>query len=197
MIPSPRPFRSSATFGAWLDRNHDTAKELWVRLAKTSANAAGLTYKEAVDEALRIGWIDGLRKSFDAEHFMVRFTPRKPGSRWSGVNIRRARVLHEAGKMKPAGLAAFDRRRKSSYSFESREGRLDAASERALRANPSAWKFLSAQPPSYRKVTAFWVMSAKKPETRARRVEQLIASSERGEFIPPMRWSSTPPRRPR
>ena len=196
MKQRPTTFRSPSAFGVWLDRHHDTAKELWVRLDKTSAQAARLTYKQALDEALRIGWIDGVRKGLDEGHFMVRFGPRKPGSKWSAINIRRALELKEAGKMKPPGLAAFARRTKSVYSFETAPRALDAASDQALRANGRAWKFFAAQAPSYRRLTSFWVTSAKKPETRAHRLRQLIESSERGEFIPPFRWSKTTPRLP-
>jgi uncharacterized protein YdeI (YjbR/CyaY-like superfamily) len=196
MKQRPTVFRSPAAFGAWLDRHHDTAKELWVKLDKVSSGAARLTYKQALDEALRIGWIDGLRRGLDEHCFMIRFAPRKPGSKWSAINIRRALELKKAGKMKPAGLAAFEKRTKSAYSFETAPRPLDAASDAALRTNARAWKFFAAQTPSYRRVTSFWVTSAKKPETRARRLRQLIESSERGEFIPPLRWSNSRPRLP-
>jgi uncharacterized protein YdeI (YjbR/CyaY-like superfamily) len=189
-------FRSPAAFGAWLDRHHDTAKELWVELDKVSSGAPRLTYKQALDEALRIGWIDGVRKGLDDRRFMVRFAARKPGSKWSAINIRRALELKEAGKMKPPGLAAFDKRTKSAYSFETARRPLDAASDAALRANARAWKFFAAQTPSYRRLTVFWVTSAKKPETRARRLRQVVECSERAEFIPPFRWSNSRPRRP-
>jgi uncharacterized protein YdeI (YjbR/CyaY-like superfamily) len=193
---APLAFRSAAAFGAWLDRNHETARELWVRLDKTTASASRLTYKEAVDEALRIGWIDGIRKRLDEEHFVVRFTPRKPGSKWSTVNVRRALQLKDAGKMKAPGLVAFERRKKSGYSFESAPRELDAASQDVLRRSERAWRFFAAQVPSYRRMVSFWVTSAKKAETRARRLAQLVESSERGEFIPPLRWSASRPRQP-
>jgi uncharacterized protein YdeI (YjbR/CyaY-like superfamily) len=195
-LPRSTAFRSPAAFAAWLDRHHDTAKELWVRLEKASSKTARLTYRQALDEALRIGWIDGVRKNLDERSFVIRFAPRKPRSKWSAVNVRRALELKKAGKMKPPGLGAFENRVKSAYSFETEPRPLDASSEKALRANRRAWKFFAAQIPSYRRVVSFWIASAKKPETRARRLRQLVESCERGEFIPPLRWSKTPPRQP-
>jgi len=192
----PAAFRSPAAFGAWLDRHHDTAKELWVKLDKASSASARLTYKQALDEALGIGWIDGVRRGIDEDSFLIRFAPRKPRSKWSAVNIRRVLELKKAGKMKPPGLAAFAKRVKSAYSFESAPRPLDASAEKALRANAGAWRFFAAQTPSYRRVVSFWIASAKKPETRARRLTQLVESSEKGQFIPPLRWSKTPPRQP-
>jgi len=195
-VNRPKVFRSPSAFAAWLDRNHDTAKELWVRLDKASSQRPRLTYKQALDEALRIGWIDGVRKGLDDDSFVIRFTPRKPRSKWSTVNIRRVLELKKAGKMKPSGLAAFEKRIKSAYSFETEPRPLDAASEKALHANARAWKFFAAQITSYRRVVSHWIASAKKPGTRARRLRQLVESSERGEYIPPLRWAKTPPRRP-
>lgn len=196
MKQRPVAFRSPAAFAAWLDRHHDTATELWVRLDKASTEGARLTYKQALDEALRIGWIDGVRRGLDEASFVIRFAPRKPRSKWSAVNVRRALELQKAGKMKPPGLAAFERRIKSAYSFETEPKPLDAASKKALRASARAWKFFAAQVPSYRRVVAFWIASAKKPETRARRRRQLVESCEKGEFIPPLRWAKASPHRP-
>ncbi|HKA90431.1 MAG TPA: YdeI/OmpD-associated family protein [Haliangiales bacterium] len=187
-MPQPRAFASAAEFRAWLAR-HAGEPELVVRLYKTHARARGMTYKEALDEALCFGWIDGVRRSIDADTFSVRFTPRKPKSYWSAVNIRRARELEAEGRMAPAGLAAFRDRAvaRERYSFESRVRELGPAETKALRARARAWAYYQAQPPWYRRTSAFWVMSAKKAETRARRLAQLIAASEKGEPIGPLR----------
>lgn len=188
-------FSSAAEFAAWLDTKGAAAGELWLGFFKKGSGRAGISYPEAVDEALCSGWIDGLRKSIDAASFMVRFTPRKPKSIWSAVNIRRAGELTKAGRMKRAGVAAFERRQAgpAPYSFESEPRVLDAAAEKILHASPRALAFFAAQPPSYRRVTSFWVMSAKKEETRARRLRILVESSENGSWIPALRWAANAP----
>ncbi len=187
-MPRPVAFSSAAEFRVWLARNGKEA-ELVVRLYKTHAGGRGMTYKEAVDEALCFGWIDGVRRSIDADTFSVRFTPRKARSYWSAVNIRRAGELEAAGRMAPAGLAAFRGRSDASerYSFEARVRELGPAEAKRLRAHARAWAFYQAQPPWYRRTSAFWVMSAKKDDTRARRLDALIACSERGEAIGPLK----------
>lgn len=144
-------------------------------------------YSGALDEALCFGWIDGVRSAFDEESFSVRFTPRRARSTWSAVNIERARSLEAAGRMQPPGRAAFRARveeRSRVYSFEAKSHELDAAGERQLRANKPAWRFFSAQSPWYRRTSKFWVMSAKREETRAKRLAVLITSSEKGTAIP-------------
>jgi uncharacterized protein YdeI (YjbR/CyaY-like superfamily) len=176
------PFSGPAAFRAWLARNHARTAELFVRCAKVGAGT-GLTYKQAVDEALCIGWIDGVRHSIDRASFSVRFTRRQPKSRWSTVNIRRFRELLAARRVRPPGQAAFDARLKSEYSFESRPRSLAPAHERQFRADEAAWRFFEAQPDWYRRTCAFWVASAKKEETRARRLAQLIQLSARGEGL--------------
>lgn len=185
-------FDSAAAFAEWLDRHGREAHELWVGFFKKGSGKGGLTYREALDEALCSGWIDGLRKGLDGERFTIRFTPRKPKSVWSAVNIRRASELAKAGRMKPPGAAAFERRQSgpAPYSFESAPRALDSASEKILRASPRALKFFEAQPPSYRRVTSFWVTSAKKEETRARRLRTLVECCEKGLWIPAMRWAA-------
>jgi uncharacterized protein YdeI (YjbR/CyaY-like superfamily) len=181
-----RAFAGPDEFRAWLLKNHATASELFVRCAKAHV-AGGLTYRQALDEALCLGWIDGVRHSVDAASFSVRFTPRKPRSAWSTINIKRFRELQAEGRVKPAGLAAFVARVKSQYSFESRPQTLAPAYQRAFRSNKRAWAFFDAQPPYYRRTCSFWVMSAKQPETRERRLGVLISSSERGEGVPPLK----------
>ena len=144
-------FPSSQAFRTWLARHHKTASELLVRCSKAQVKEKGLTYAEAVDEALCFGWIDGVRRSVDAESFSVRFSPRKPRSHWSAVNIRKAAALEAVGR------------------------------------DSSAWEFFRSQAPSYRRTSIFWVMEAKREETRARRFSTLLECSAKGERIPLLR----------
>lgn len=179
----PTYFASPAEFRRWLSKNHRTARELWVGFHKKSSATPSMTWPESVDEALCFGWIDGIRKAVDAERYVIRFTPRRKGSYWSAVNTRRARELIEAGRMRPAGIAAFEARdeRKTRYSFEQRQApKLGAEARRRFRSNAPAWRFFESQPPGYRKLTIFWVISAKQEATRARRLETLIADSAAG-----------------
>ena len=176
-------FTSRTSFRTWLTRNHRDTKELLVRCYKVNAKDKGLTYREALDEALCFGWIDGVRRSVDEESFSVRFTPRKAKSTWSTVNIKRAEDLEAEGRMHPSGQASFaarDPEKTKRYSFEVRPTELDSGSLRKLRGNKRAWAFFQAQPPWYRRTSAFWVMEAKREETRARRLASLIESSEQG-----------------
>lgn len=174
----PSFFPSAAGFRGWLDRHHASAAELLAGFHKKESGRGGITYPEALDAALCYGWIDGVRKRFDAESYTVRFTPRKPGSLWSAVNIARVRELIAQGLMQPPGLRAFAER--NERKTERREGQLDPVLEAALRANGKASEFFAAQPPGYRKTAVFWVMSAKKEETRARRFAHLIERSAAG-----------------
>jgi uncharacterized protein YdeI (YjbR/CyaY-like superfamily) len=187
---TPRPlfFPTPAHFRKWLEKNHATATELWVAYYKKATGKPSLTWPESVDEALCFGWIDGIRKSIDDESYMIRFTPRRPTSIWSQVNLRRVEVLKSEGRMRPEGIAAWERRdRTKAYSFEQAERPgLDAAAEKDFRRNRKAWAWFQEQAPWYRRTAGFWVMSAKKPETRARRLAQLIADSEAGRRIGPM-----------
>jgi uncharacterized protein YdeI (YjbR/CyaY-like superfamily) len=183
---TPRAFDSPEDFRSWLEANHRTSPELLVRCYKVHARERGVTYKEALDEALCFGWIDGVRRAVDGESFSVRFTPRKPKSYWSAINIRRAKELELAGRMRLPGRAAFEARetnKAARYSFEHKPRKLDSELERRFRADKAAWKFFRAQAPWYQRTSAFWVMEAKRPETRARRLEALIASSARREPI--------------
>jgi uncharacterized protein YdeI (YjbR/CyaY-like superfamily) len=174
---TPRAFATPAAFRRWLEA-HRAEAELLVRCWKTAASHRGMTYRQALDEALCLGWIDGVRRALDAESFSVRFTPRKPKSAWSAVNIRRFEELRAEGRVRPWGSRAFDARVKPSYSYENRPRRLAPALARRFRANARAWRFFLAQPPWYQRTCAFWVMSAKRPETRERRLDQLVARSE-------------------
>jgi uncharacterized protein YdeI (YjbR/CyaY-like superfamily) len=172
----PRP----AHFRRWLERNHATAKELLVGFHKKDSGKPSVTWPESVDEALCFGWIDGIRKSVDAVSYTIRFTPRKATSTWSAVNIRRVAVLTREGRMKPAGMKAFEVRRENRsgiYSYEQRRAQLEEPYASQLRKNETAWRFFEAQPPGYRKMMSWWVLSAKREETRLKRLEKLIAES--------------------
>jgi uncharacterized protein YdeI (YjbR/CyaY-like superfamily) len=184
-----RTFASGGAFRKWLEANHAKESELLVRCFKTQAQENGITYREALDAALCFGWIDGIRRAIDAESFSTRFTPRRPKSKWSLVNIERARQLEAAGRMHSSGRAAFAARKTKSsrrYSFEEKPSKLDAKSKKAFQANPPAWEFFRAQAPWYQRTSIFWVMDAKREETRTRRLNHLIDSSARKEPIKPL-----------
>ncbi|MEY2495172.1 MAG: hypothetical protein QOJ45_1664 [Verrucomicrobiota bacterium] len=180
---SERPlfFASPAKFRQWLAKNHARAAELWVGFYRKDSGRPSITWPESVDEALCFGWIDGIRKKVDDESYKIRFTPRRPKSIWSAVNIGRVAVLTHEGRMQPAGIAAFARREEATsaiYSFENRESaKLPAADEREFRRDPVAWEFFQRQPPGYRRLAAWFVISAKRPETRRKRLERLIEQS--------------------
>jgi uncharacterized protein YdeI (YjbR/CyaY-like superfamily) len=183
----PTYFPTPADFRAWLDEHHATARELLVGFYKTGSGMPSITWPESVDEALCFGWIDGVRKRVDDRSYTIRFTPRKAGSVWSAVNIRRVGVLTQKGRMRPAGLTAFAARRENRsgiYSYEQRRAELEEPYQSVLKKNKAAWAFFQAQPPSYRKAAGWWVVSAKKEETRVRRLGQLVAYSARGQTIP-------------
>ncbi len=176
-------FNSPSELREWLAQHHDTANAVMVGFYKKQSGNGGITYPEALDEALCFGWIDGVRKTLDGGSYTIRFTPRKPRSIWSAVNIKRVGELIALGRMQPAGLKAFEGRdaaRSRLYSFENRPQVLEGEYEERLRANEQAWAFFQAQPPSYRRVAVWWVMSAKQEETRQRRLATLIADSEQG-----------------
>ncbi len=179
----PRFFRSPVELRAWFERNHARAEEIWIGLQKAKSAQKGVRYPEALDEALAFGWIDGIRKSLDDTTWTIRFTPRRRGSIWSQVNIRRVQALEALGRMTPAGLAVFrgrDEAKTKRYSFENRDVKLAPAYEKKLRAKREAWSFFQGQAPWYQRVAAFWVMSAKKEETRERRLATLIEDSASG-----------------
>jgi uncharacterized protein YdeI (YjbR/CyaY-like superfamily) len=177
-------FAAPSEFRAWLDEHHERASELLVGFHKKATGRPSMTWPESVDEALCFGWIDGVRRSLRPDAYTIRFTPRKPLSTWSAVNIARARELIAAGRMRPAGLRAFEARtddRSAIYSYEQRqEAKLAPEEERELRAEERAWEFFRAQPPSYRKTAIWWVVSAKRDETRRRRLGTLIEDSATG-----------------
>jgi uncharacterized protein YdeI (YjbR/CyaY-like superfamily) len=185
----PTFFPSPADFRGWLQAHHATARELLVGFYKKGSGEPSITWPESVDEALCFGWIDGIRKSLDDRSYTIRFTPRKPGSIWSNVNIRRALALVELGRMQPAGRKTFDARREDRsgiYSYERRPGAFGEPYASLFRKNKAAWTFFEAQPPSYRRAAIGWVLSGKKEETRLRRLAQLIEDSVNGRRIGPM-----------
>lgn len=184
--PKPIFFRSPAHLREWFAENAATATELWVGYHRVASGRPSLTWPESVDEALCVGWIDGIRKRVDERRYTIRFTPRNPRSAWSAVNIRKIETLSREGRMQPAGLEAFKARLESRsrvYSYEQPSADLPQPYSRMFREDEAAWAFYQAQPPSYRKVTARWVVSAKKEETRLRRLEQLMADSRHGRRI--------------
>lgn len=176
-------FKSAAAFRTWLEQHHATERELFVGFYKKASGRAGLTYAEAVDEALCFGWIDGVKRRVDQFSYQHRFTPRTAKSIWSRINIQHAERLIKTGRMTPAGRkasAARDPKRSEVYSFENAPRQLPPAGERRFRADRTAWDFFQRQPPGYRRMATFWVVSAKKTETQTRRLEQLIVDSRAG-----------------
>ena len=180
-------FASAEEFRQWLMKHHETARELWVGFYKKHTKRPTLTWPESVDEALCFGWIDGVRKSVGAEGYVIRFSPRKPRSIWSNVNIKKAEALVECGRMQPAGHRAFaarDPKKSGIYLFEQRTNpKLTPAELKQFRANGKAWKYFQQQPPGYRRLAMWYVVSAKRPETRARRLSTVIAESAGGRRI--------------
>jgi uncharacterized protein YdeI (YjbR/CyaY-like superfamily) len=192
MTPSKaaRPifFATPADFRAWLEAHHADAAEQWVGFHKRGSGKPSITWPESVDEALCFGWIDGLRKRIDDGAYMIRFTPRKRTSIWSNINVKRVGEMIRLKRMRPAGLKAFEARSRTGvYSFEQRnEAALDAAEEKRFRAEKKAWAYFQAQAPWYRRTAIFWATSAKRLETRARRLQILIDSSAAGRPVPPL-----------
>ncbi len=194
----PTFFKSGNEFRAWLETHHDSAKELLLGFYKKASGIPGVTYQEALDEALAFGWIDGVRRGVDANVYTIRFTPRKARSIWSAVNIKRVGELTAAGRMADPGIAAFAKRdaeRSAIYAYERQNVKLDASATKEFSSDKKAWAFYRAQPPGYQRTSTHWVMSAKRPETRARRLATLIDYSRRGERIPMLTPPTKPPSR--
>jgi uncharacterized protein YdeI (YjbR/CyaY-like superfamily) len=184
---NPTFFPTPSAFRDWLEQHHAEADVLLVGFYKKGSGKPSITWPESVDEALCYGWIDGVRKRIDDVSYTIRFTPRRPGSVWSSVNIKRAEVLREQGRMRPAGLKAYEARKENKsgiYSYEQRSADLPEPYSRLLKKNKAAWSFFQAQPASYRKVVSWWIVSAKKEETRLKRLEKLIAYSAQGQRVP-------------
>lgn len=187
IILKPKFFKTQADFRKWLTTNHGRQRELWVGYYKKESGKPSITWPESVDEALCFGWIDGIRKSVDDVSYKIRFTPRRARSTWSAVNIKRARELSGQGLMQPSGLKAFQARRDNRsgiYSYEQRSAEMPEPYRRQLKKHAVAWKFLEAQTPSYRKIANWWVLSAKKEETRLKRLAELIEHSSNQRYIP-------------
>jgi uncharacterized protein YdeI (YjbR/CyaY-like superfamily) len=182
LLTETRFFATPEDFRKWLKVHHENTRELWVGFCKKGSVRPSITWPEAVDEALCAGWIDGLRKTIDAESYKIRFTSRKTTSNWSAVNIGRAKDLTKQGSMRPAGLKAFELRKEEKSGIHAYENRKSAvlveAAEKRFRSRPKAWDFFQNQPAGYRKTATWWVVSAKKEETRQQRLERLIAESE-------------------
>jgi len=187
----PTFFGTAGELREWLERNHATATELFVGFYKRRSGKPSITWQEMVDEELCFGWIDGVRQGIDEVSYSNRITPRKPRSTWSAVNIARAQELIRLRRMHPAGLKAFERRtdeRSAIYSYEQRKSaRLEPGAERSFRANQKAWTFFQAQAPGYRQAATWWVISAKREETRKKRLATLIEDSALGRAIGPLR----------
>lgn len=190
----PKYFRSPAEWRAWLERHHDSVTELWVGFHKVGTGKPTLTWPQSVDEALCYGWSDGNRKRVDGERYVIRFTPRKPTSTWSAVNIRRVAELEALGQMREAGRKAFAARREERsavYSYERRPTAFGEPYAKAFQQHRAAWTFFEAQPAGYRRTAIAWVMSAKREETRRRRLVQLIDDSAHGRRLAQL--TRTPP----
>lgn len=189
---NPTFFASPKLWRQWLQKNHAKADELWVGFYKKDSGLPSITWPESVDQALCFGWIDGLRKGIDERSYKIRFTPRKPRSIWSAVNLKRVPELIELGLMKPAGLKAYEARQENRagvYSYETRPTELPENYAKSFRANKAAWAFWQTQPPSYQRAAIWWVISAKQEATRQKRLATLIEDSANGRTIPALtRW---------
>lgn len=195
MASKPRFFPTPAAWRAWLEEHHAEAGELWVGFYKRGSGRPSITWPEAVDGALCFGWIDGVRKSLNTVSYKIRFTPRRPRSIWSAINITRATELSTLGLMHPAGVAAFQKRdenRSGIYSYEQRRtAKLPPAYEKEFRSNSAAWKFFQAQASWYRRTATYLVISAKREETRRKRLASLVEDSANQRTIPAL---TRPPR---
>ena len=183
----PTTFATPEDFRAWLRQHHDSATELWVGYYKKATGEPSMTWQQSVDEALCYGWIDGVRKRIDDRRYMIRFTPRRPGSVWSAVTVARVAELTKQRRMRAAGRRAFEARREDRsgiYSYEQRDRAVFSPEfEKRFRAKRKAWADFEARPRWYRQAVIRWVMSAKKEETRERRLEKLIADSAAGRSV--------------
>jgi uncharacterized protein YdeI (YjbR/CyaY-like superfamily) len=183
---SPKFFKTPAAFRKWLAANHHKAKELQVGFYKKGSGKLSITWPESVDEALCFGWIDGIRRNIDDESYLIRFSPRRPESIWSAVNVRNVERLIKEKRMMPAGLRAYEQRkeyRSGIYSYEQRPAELVEPYASQFRRNKAAWKFFQAQPPYYRKTMTWFILSAKTEETRLKRLKILIEASAKAERL--------------
>jgi uncharacterized protein YdeI (YjbR/CyaY-like superfamily) len=196
MPPKPQFFATPSDWRTWLEKHYASKTELWVGFYKHDSGRPSITWPESVDGALCFGWIDGIRKSVDAASYMIRFTPRKPGSVWSEINVKRANELSKDGLMHAAGLAAFAKRKKSdspAYSPEQRKiAKLPPAYEKKFCEQREAWEFFQSLAPGYQRLSSLWVISAKKEETKLKRLEMLIDYSARRQIHPALARPSKP-----
>jgi uncharacterized protein YdeI (YjbR/CyaY-like superfamily) len=187
-VSRPRFFATPEAFRAWLEEYHEREAECLVGFYKKASGRASITWPESVDEALSFGWIDGKRKTIDDVSYTIRFTPRKASSNWSAINVKRMAVLIAQGRVRPMGLAAFEKRapeKTGIYAYENRKSaKLDPEAEREFRRNKKAWAYFQAEAPSYRHQAIWWVITAKRAETRRSRLATLIADSARERRIP-------------
>ena len=187
-------FSSPEEWRAWLAKNHTNETEIMLGLVKVGSGLIGIGYKQALDEALCYGWIDGVRRTIDDKMWMIRFTPRRPKSHWSAVNLKRFEELETEGRMTEAGRVALSDQHANSgrnYSYESQSAELSAQERRQFNEHPDAWAKFREMPPSYRRAAVWWVVSAKRAETRERRLATLIADSSDGRRIKPLRRPGT------
>src|SRR3954454_24829033 len=193
-MAEPVFFPTEADFRHWLEANHQSAPELLVGFWKKSSGKPSIDWPQARDQALCFGWIDGLRKSLGEEAYTIRFTPRRKGSIWSKVNVERYETLTASGHMTPEGVRAYEENKHKSglYSYENVLKELTPTETKLIRANKAAWKDWEKRPPGYRKVVLHWITSAKRPETRAKRLGTLIEVSAKGEKIPGYDWQKKP-----
>lgn len=178
----PVYFKNSGDFKKWLMQNHDKATELLVGFYKVKSKKQSITWSESVDQAICFGWIDGIRKSIDEEKYCIRFTPGKATSIWSSVNIKKVADLSAKGLMHPSGTKAFEKRKENKsriYSYEKESAILPEELENIFKSNKKAWNFFTNMPPSYIRTSVHWVISAKRDETKLKRLEELISDSER------------------
>lgn len=192
---TPLFFDTTEQMYEWFGEHHDSLKEVFIGFHKKGSGRQGVDYASAVGVALCFGWIDGVLRPIDDVAYALRFTPRKPGSIWSKVNINRVEALMAKGLMQPAGVEAFERRkaeRSGVYAFEQESVAFEPEAEAAFRANEAAWAFFEAQAPSYQRAATWTVTSAKRPETRAKRLATLIETSERGARLPQLSKYSKP-----
>jgi uncharacterized protein YdeI (YjbR/CyaY-like superfamily) len=187
----PHFFAKAVDFRKWLEKNHEKKKELQVGFYKVGSGKPSMNWSESVDEALCFGWIDGIRKSLDETSYTIRFTPRKPSSIWSGINVKKVEALKKLGLIKPAGMAAFEKKqdhKSKIYEYENKPKKLHKEYEKKLKASKKAIAFIQSMPPLYQRLVVHWVMSAKQESTRLRRLETLIKDSEAKRKIKPLSY---------
>ncbi len=183
-------FPSAEAFRNWLDQHHNQSTECYVGYYKVGSGRQNMTWSDSVDQAICYGWIDGRRNRIDDESYMIRFTPRRPNSNWSAVNLKKVKELTAKGLMQPAGLAAFAKRdidKSGVYAFEQKKIAFTKKYEVSFRKNKKAWAWFESSAPSYRKTCIWWIMSAKLEPTRQRRLNLLIDCCEQGVKIPSQR----------